>query len=288
MKDNLKIAVITDIHGNYLALEKCLKDAKERKVNRFIFLGDYTGEFAYPQKTMEMLYELRDEYDCSFLRGNKEDYYLNRKRDIDCDWKDGNHGVGAIKYNYENLTQKDLEFFESLPISMTYTYGNLPPIMFCHGSPEHNNDGMREGEESTSEICKRCKEPLMFRGHTHTGRELTMHGTRVITVGSIGLPCFGTVHSAPYVILEPENNDWKITLIELEFDGTSLIKDIYDSGLYEQAPYWCRITFHFLKYGNIAHGRVLKEAMRLCNYEYPYYNIPDQYWDKAMESFGIE
>ena len=54
----MEIAVFSDIHGNYVAFQRCLDYVLARNINTFIFLGDYLGEFPYPQKTMEMLYNL--------------------------------------------------------------------------------------------------------------------------------------------------------------------------------------------------------------------------------------
>ncbi len=61
---NEKIAVLSDIHGNYIAFQKCLEYALVMGIRTFIFLGDYLGEFPYPQKTMEILYSLKEKYTC--------------------------------------------------------------------------------------------------------------------------------------------------------------------------------------------------------------------------------
>lgn len=99
----MKIAVMSDIHGNYIALQRCLAHALEQNVDAYIFLGDYLGEFPYPQRTLEILYELKQNASCIFIRGNKEDYWLNRRKDQNCDWKSGNRSVMAMIYNY-NMT----------------------------------------------------------------------------------------------------------------------------------------------------------------------------------------
>lgn len=53
----MRIAVLSDIHGNHIALNECLKHAKGQNVDRYVFLGDYLGEFPYQQKTMgKMVY----------------------------------------------------------------------------------------------------------------------------------------------------------------------------------------------------------------------------------------
>ena len=75
----MKIAVMSDIHGNYIALQRCLAHALEQNVDAYIFLGDYLGEFPYPQRTLEILYELKQNASCIFIRGNKEDYWLAEK-----------------------------------------------------------------------------------------------------------------------------------------------------------------------------------------------------------------
>ena len=53
----MEIAVLSDIHGNYVALERCLEYAFSQNIGTFIFLGDYIGELAYPGKTMQILYD---------------------------------------------------------------------------------------------------------------------------------------------------------------------------------------------------------------------------------------
>lgn len=45
----MSIAVLSDIHGNYIALKKCLEYALHKGVNTYVFLGDYVGELAYPE-----------------------------------------------------------------------------------------------------------------------------------------------------------------------------------------------------------------------------------------------
>ena len=60
----MNVAILSDIHSNSHALEACLQYALNQGVNAFLFLGDYVGEMAYPQKTMHRLYELQKQYDC--------------------------------------------------------------------------------------------------------------------------------------------------------------------------------------------------------------------------------
>ena len=56
----MKSAVLADIHSNSIALDCCMEYAVDRGIDKFIFLGDYIGELAYPERTMERLYEYQE------------------------------------------------------------------------------------------------------------------------------------------------------------------------------------------------------------------------------------
>ncbi len=59
-EERMNIAVLSDIHGNHIALEACLDYLKDKDIDAYCFLGDYTGEFPGIQQTMKMLYYLRE------------------------------------------------------------------------------------------------------------------------------------------------------------------------------------------------------------------------------------
>ena len=82
----MNIAVLADIHSNHVALETCIAEAKKRHAEEFLLLGDYLGELAYPERTLELLEKIRKEYSCTFIRGNKEDYWINHKNGNHGDW----------------------------------------------------------------------------------------------------------------------------------------------------------------------------------------------------------
>lgn len=82
----MKIAVIGDIHSNHIALETCIRHALDRNVDEFLFLGDYISDCPYPQKTMKVIYEMREKYRCFFIRGNREDYMLNHRKNPENNW----------------------------------------------------------------------------------------------------------------------------------------------------------------------------------------------------------
>ena len=113
---NKKIAVMADIHNNVEAFKACFAEAKNQGVTEYIFLGDYLGDMANPQETLKLMDEIKKNYPCTFIRGNKEDYWINHRKNPQEIWKLGTTTTGMLAYNYENLTDTEIDSFEAMPI----------------------------------------------------------------------------------------------------------------------------------------------------------------------------
>ena len=282
----MKIAVLSDIHGNTQALQKCLKHAIESQVEQFWFLGDYVGEFPNPQETLRILYDLKENYECIFLRGNKEDYMLDGTYNPDCEWLEGNHTVGAMKYTLKEMTEKDIHFFESLPVSTTVKLDGIEPVLLCHGSAERNRQKLLKDDDTTKEILAGYQEKYVFCGHTHYQQIISSEPQMVINPGSVGVP-LDYAESSQYMILEADYGRLHPRLITLPQDVAAIESEMRASEIMEYAPYWCRSVLHVLKTGQISQGTVLNEAMRLNNGQNPWHSIPGACWEQAMVNLGI-
>ena len=280
----MEVAVFSDIHGNYIAFEQCLDAALARGIDTLIFLGDYLGEFPYPQKTMERLYALGSEKTCFFIRGNKEDYWLDRRYNENCVWKDGNASVGAMHYCYEHLTERDIAFFESLSIAREIRFEGAAPLMACHGSPARNREKLFPKSDRTREVLSECPCRYMLCGHTHYQGEICHDGKTVWNAGAVGVP----LHSggkAQFLILHQSGQEWTPEFMSVDYDRERVIRELSESGLEARAPYWTRITKHLIQIGEDSHTSVLSQAMRLCEEdgaEAVWHSIPERYWEQAL------
>lgn len=281
----MEVAVLSDIHGNHVAFRRCVEYALERNIDTFIFLGDYLGEFPHPGKTMEIIYSLNEKYKCFFIRGNKEDYWISRRYDENCVWKDGNSTVGAMKYCYANQTERDIDFFKRLPICREIILEGAAPIMACHGSPERNNEKLLPYHERTESIIDQCPYRYIICGHTHVQNVAEYGNKLVLNPGAAGV----SVHSggkAQFMILRQNIHEWEHEFISLDYDKEKVIKEMHESGLYDMAPYWSQVTEHLILTGEVSHGTVLFRAMDLCMAEEGkcnWYDVPEKYWEKAVE-----
>lgn len=290
---------MADIHGNYVALERCMQLCRKRGIDTYIFLGDYTGELAYPERAMEMLFEIKEKYHCYFVRGNKEDYWKNYHDSGETGWKEYDSTTGSLYYTYHQLSQKSMDFYNTLPVCQKIKTGNFPEMTICHGSPYKTNEQMLPDKERTLEIMKQSDTDVILCGHTHIQRSIEYDGRYVWNTGALGVSLFAE-GKAQFMILSDEMDSqdeslcWnrreelgmKYAFLSLSYDIEHVIADLHEAGLHKYAPCWCRVTEYLLRKGDVAHGFVLNRAMELCREEkgeciWP--NIPEKYWQQAVE-----
>lgn len=283
----MKIAVLSDIHGNFEALKACVSYALEKGVTTFWFLGDYLGEFAYPQRTMDYLYRLKDTYPCIFIRGNKEDYWLNYRNAGETGWNSSNSITGSLYYTYQNITARDLDFFAGMEISQTLMPDEMTPVTLCHGSPSSNREKLLPTVPNTLLILEQSSARLILCGHTHIQRKIEHNGKRALNPGSVGSP-IGVPQKTQFMILHQNETAWDEEFLSLDYPVQKEIEDLYAAGLDKIAPYWCKMTIRLLLTGTDSHELFLQKAMELCRRErgecvWP--DIPEKYCEQAYESF---
>lgn len=256
-----------------------------RGIRTFFFLGDYAGEFAYPEKVMKYLHALSRECECWFIKGNKENYWLDYRNNGEKGWKDWDSTTGSLVYSYGRLSKEELDFYETLPIMQTVVFPELEPLTLCHGSPFKVNEKLLPGMERTYEVMEMVEAPIILCGHTHVQGKILHNGRRVLNAGSVGVP-LGSGGKAQFLILHGGDGTWTEEFISLEYDVESVIRELYEEKLNEHTPCWCRVTEKMLREGNVSHGSVLGRAMELCRAEtgdcvWP--DIPERFWQQAVK-----
>lgn len=230
------LAVFSDIHSNHIALEAAMREADRRGADKWIFLGDYVSDCAYPERTMERIYEARRTRDCVFLKGNREEYLLSH-RDHGSDWKYGTT-TGSLLYTYDHLTPDDLRFFESLPITDVIDPNGKCPIRISHGSPWKSRENLRPGREAQLRVVLgRIAEKVVVSGHSHRPFVFKENGRRYANAGSVGVPVSG-VRGAEMLFLREYGDTWDFEPVRVPYDAEAVVREIEESGLREKAFVW--------------------------------------------------
>ncbi len=284
----MKIAVLGDIHSNHTALATCIAHALERDVDEFLFLGDYISDCAYPQKTMQIVYDMNKKYSCRFIRGNREDYMLHHRKDSQEVWTYSSTS-GSLLYTYENLSESDLDFFEGLAISGFYEKEGFPPFCYCHGSPASSREYLSGDKEKLEKILKDVDVDLLIGAHTHIQESVTVGNKEWVNPGSVGVP-IGHGGKSQYMILHGTKSGWQEEFFQLEYDVDTVIKEYELSGLDQKAPWWTRLNIHLLYTGEDHSAACIMLARELCEEageEVNGLDIPEEYMEMAVKRLEL-
>lgn len=261
----MDIAVLSDIHSNYIALRKCVDYALNNGVTNFLFLGDYVSDCPFPQRTMQMLYELAEKYNSWFIRGNREEYMIDYRANGERGWITGSSS-GCLLYTYENLTKRDLDFFEKLPNHAKMELPELPAFCYCHGSMNSSRELLFKNSENAKNALETIDTNILICGHTHVQGTYEYCGKKIINPGSVGVPWYYNGNTQ-FTIIHGTENEWKEEYIQLEYEKEIVLQEYATSGLNIIAPMWVVLTKEVLKTGKDATTKALVRAMELCEKE---------------------
>lgn len=183
----MKIAFISDIHGNLEALKSVIKDCKNEKVDKIICLGDIVAKGIHPHKCIEIVKENCD----VVLQGNTDHRYSDDPEKF----KNDELEYKRLLFNQSLMTKSDLEYLKNLPMCYEfYMSGNL--IRCFHGTPQSpfgfvNDYDMDMKKKYSlfmpSENTQSDKiADIAIYGHLHYPYMLTYYNRKAINTGSVG------------------------------------------------------------------------------------------------------
>ena len=230
----MKIAIISDIHGNLLALQAVLADIARQGVDQTVNLGDILSGPLQPAQTADLLMAQ------SFptIKGNHERQLLAGHAmpaaQIDLRDSDG--------YAAAQITHAQAAWLDALPTQFALS----DDVWLCHGTPasdlqywmetvtpgfgDHGHPGVRAA--TADEVAARlgdCAYSVVLCGHTHVPRIVQCGRTLIVNPGSVGLPAYkgdrpfayvienGAPH-ARYAVLEKTGSGWQVDLRAVPYD----------------------------------------------------------------------
>lgn len=207
----MKIAIISDIHGNMQALESILNDIKSQNCDRIFCLGDLAMAGPEPDKTINKIKELLTEKNFELIQGNTDQYLGENNIQIGENIKKANIIMGnAYLSDIKEISSINIDFLKNLPPQKEIIIGNIK-ILLVHGSPRANNENIFPSMaiEKIEEMIANTEADLIFCGHTHQpcGYQTNTKQT-VVNVGSVGRP-LSEIPKACYALLEITNKETK-------------------------------------------------------------------------------
>ncbi|MEN8182146.1 MAG: metallophosphoesterase family protein [Myxococcota bacterium] len=178
-----RIALISDIHGNAIALRAVLRSIEREGVDEIVCLGDVATLGVGPSEVVDTLRELG----CRCIVGNHDDYLLDpRLVDSHCEGTISE----AIAWGREQLSNDQMEFLSRFEAGITLSLGTRHRLMLYHGSPSSNTVDLL-ADTPAAEFDQQLgpdRATVMAGGHTHIQMLRQHRGSLVINPGSVGAP----------------------------------------------------------------------------------------------------
>ena len=225
----MRLALVSDVHGNLAALEAVVGDIRRRGVDQIVNLGDSLSGPLLPLETAQYL--MAEGWPT--LAGNHERQVLTQGPG---EWS------ASDEYTFSQLTDRELGWLRSLPPNARLT----SEVFLCHGTPSSDAAYFLETVErglvraaNPNEIEARLgMEPasLVACGHTHVPRALrSRRGQLIVNPGSVGRQAYDDTQPMPhavetgspdarYAIVENTRQGWIVSLLSVPYDHASMAK----------------------------------------------------------------
>ena len=236
-----RIAILNDIHGNYLLLERVLRELKYQNIDNYIIGGDLVTDGFENELVVSTLKDLTS----NVIAGN---------RDVDIANYDGTSWVNNdryrnMQYAYDELSKDSIEYLKNLSIYKVIEIENKK-ICFSHGSPYNVRESVKPFMTSLFDrLIDEFNCDIYLFAHTHQEFNTKYKNRWFINSGAINCPSSGKPGSF-YGILNIDGDNITYEQKVYEFDYEELKRYYLESNYYKVCPEWTNLILYTLKTGN--------------------------------------
>jgi predicted phosphodiesterase len=236
----VRIAVISDIHGNGPALEAVLAEIEREQVDRLVCLGD-VAIGPQPGGALQRIAETG----CPVIMGNWDAAFLNGLPTLEGEL--GEMLVQQAEWASALLSDAERDFIRGFVPSLELSLGDGLHALFFHGSPRSFDDVIRADtpSEELDAMLDGSDAGVMVGGHTHF-QLLRGHRDLVfVNPGSVGLPfrydpAGEQVRVSPwaeYGLLTHEDGRLALDLRRVDYDTDAYLASTLETGM-PHARWW--------------------------------------------------
>ena len=219
----MKLAVLSDIHGNIRALEAVVADAEKAGVDRYVSLGDMFFMGLDGQACFDRLMDINP---LVCIKGNT-DANLEEVASFVPSNTFEQHLMDLIVYYDATLSPSTKHTIACLPIVSHFSYGSNRYV-FCHGSPYSFQEGLSSSFpccDATQEKLEKEPSSLLFCGHTHCPEDFLIGSQHIVNPGAVGYSFDGDWR-ASYAILDTDVPDGQCQIRRIGYDIETYRKEI--------------------------------------------------------------
>ncbi len=238
----MRLALISDIHANYIALEAVFTSLATQQITHIICLGDVASTGPQPREVITRLQEIG----CPVVMGNMDAWLLQPhiKKEatlLKQNWQD------IDLWCAQQLSSTDRAYLQSFQPTITYPLGN-GKVLFCyHGSPRSYKERIlpTTSEEELEQAFAGVQADILVGGHTHVQLFRRYKDMLILNPGSVGLAMdrvtpISAIRQpswAEYALLDFDGTSFHVELHCLAFDHQAFLQAMERSGI-PHAAWW--------------------------------------------------
>lgn len=238
METAMRLAVISDIHGECFALEQVLQDIRRQGIEQIVCLGDALQGGSQPAETLARLRDLN----CPVVMGNA-DAWLITGQDTSPQEKTSEKQREVRAWSLAQLSADDVAYVRQFSPTIEIALTNGKKLLCFHGSPRSFDDIIlpETPDETVRQLLGGFDVTLLTGGHTHTQQMRRLGASWYFNPGSVSLAYNWELSDmaqgrlkidpwADYAIVSCEGASFGITFRHVPFDVDKLISIILASG----------------------------------------------------------
>ena len=209
----MRIALISDIHGNLPALDAVLADVAKQKPDAVYCLGDLVGYGASPNEVTERI----KAQGIPTIMGNYDDGVGFDRDECGCAYRDPvdqELGDRSLAWTKGHTTPENKAFLRTLVKDLRFEADGRR-LLLVHGSPRKINEYLFEDRPLSSfqRLAASSNADVIAFGHTHKPYQKSVDGVLFVNVGSVG---------------KPKDLDWRACYVVLDAGEVSFHRVSYD------------------------------------------------------------
>ncbi len=228
-----RIAVLSDVHGNRLALEAVRESVRLSAADIVAVAGDLAFNGADPARSIDLIREM-EAAGAVVIAGNTDVAVADFDYTAAFPWfPDGppDHFRAAAEWAHEQLGPERLEWLRGLPSERRIRVDDTL-LLVCHASPGSQSAGLDTDLDATAtlERISRTDARVICCGHTHVPEVREMGWRMIVNDGSAGYALDGDPR-ASWAMIDVVGSEVFPEIKRVEYDVLAAADAVAERGL---------------------------------------------------------